>query len=90
MGEKEVRQDSFDAPPSQPVTKKSRLGAVGLIFVCGAALFSDGYVLPSRFSLTPTPTTLASPSSNHAFSSLVFAGTVFGMLLFGFLVDRIG
>ncbi|SPO23393.1 related to GIT1 - Glycerophosphoinositol transporter also able to mediate low-affinity phosphate transport [Ustilago trichophora] len=93
-GEKEIRQDSIDTP-AQPLTKKSRLGAVGLIFACGAALFSDGYV---NASSGPALTVLSYAYPDYAgftefesrFSSLVFAGTVFGMLLFGFLVDRIG
>ncbi|CBQ72096.1 related to GIT1-Glycerophosphoinositol transporter also able to mediate low-affinity phosphate transport [Sporisorium reilianum SRZ2] len=85
---------SYDAP-AQPITKKSRLGAVGLIFACGAALFSDGYVnAASGPALTVFsyiyPDYPGFSSFESRFSSLVFAGTVFGMLLFGFLVDRIG
>ncbi|SPC67164.1 related to GIT1 - Glycerophosphoinositol transporter also able to mediate low-affinity phosphate transport [Ustilago sp. UG-2017b] len=93
-GEKQPESSSLDAP-SQPPTKKGRLGAVNLIFACGAALFSDGYV---NASSGPVVTVLSYAYPDYAdfsgfesrFSSLVFAGTVFGMLLFGFLVDRIG
>ncbi|PWN49827.1 MFS general substrate transporter [Violaceomyces palustris] len=67
-----------------------------VIFACGAALFSDGYVNaiagPANTIITgylyPDHPGLTQFSSR--FSSLVFAGTVFGMLLFGLLVDRIG
>lgn len=97
VGEKEVAPSSsspYDAP-AQPVAKKSRLGAVGLIFACGAALFSDGYV---NASSGPALTVLSYAYPDYPgfaqfesrFSSLVFAGTVFGMLLFGFIVDRVG
>ncbi|EST07813.1 General substrate transporter [Kalmanozyma brasiliensis GHG001] len=86
---------SINDAPAEPLAKKSRLGAVGLIFACGAALFSDGYV---NASSGPALTVLSYAYPNapgfaafkSQFSSLVFAGTVFGMLLFGFLVDRIG
>ncbi len=93
-GEKEVQHAQYDAPP-QPQSKKQRLGAVSLIFACGAALFSDGYVNASSGPVN-TILSYAYPDYPHfarfesRFSSLVFAGTVFGMLLFGYLVDRIG
>ncbi len=94
-GEKVASPALADSAPAQPVAKKSRLGAVGLIFACGAALFSDGYV---NAASGPTVTILSYAYPDYPgfatfesrFSSLVFAGTVFGMLLFGFLVDRIG
>ncbi len=88
-GEKIANPAPVDSPPAQPVAKKSRLGAVGLIFACGAALFSDGYV---NAASGPTVTILSYAYPDYPgfatfesrFSSLVFAGTVFGMLLFGF------
>ncbi len=86
---------SYDDAPARPLTNKSRLGAVGLIFACGAALFSDGYINASAGpALTVLkyqyPDAVGFAAFKSRFSSLVFAGTVFGMLLFGFLVDRIG
>ena len=97
-GEKDAHPSSSlssHEAPVQPAAKKSRLGAVGLIFACGAALFSDGYV---NASSGPVLTVLSYAYPDYPgftafksqFSSLVFAGTVFGMLLFGFLVDRFG
>ena len=76
VGEKDARQNSIDAPV-QPLTKKSRLGAVSTIFACGAALFSDGYV---NASSGPVVTVLTYAYPNYAdftgfesrFSSLVF------------------
>ncbi|KIO29758.1 hypothetical protein M407DRAFT_163642 [Tulasnella calospora MUT 4182] len=73
------------------------LGKVGLIFACGTALFSDGY----QNGVIGTVNTLIkiiykdTPGLNlkhysTTFSSLAFAGTVAGMLIFGLLADRIG
>lgn len=80
---------------AQPAPKKQRLGAVALIFACGAALFSDGYV---NAIAGPVETVLSYAYPEYTgftqfqslFSSLVFAGTVFGMLSFGLIVDRVG
>ncbi|KAN0062895.1 glycerophosphoinositol permease [Thecaphora frezii] len=90
--------DSYqpDAPAPSPSSGiKSKLGSVGLIFACGSALFSDGYVnAVSGPAITVLsyiyPDYPGFSSFESRFSSLVFAGTVFGMLLFGLLVDRIG
>ncbi|SNX82971.1 related to GIT1 - Glycerophosphoinositol transporter also able to mediate low-affinity phosphate transport [Melanopsichium pennsylvanicum] len=93
-GEKDARNDSIDASV-QPLAGKKGLGAVALIFACGSALFSDGYV-NSASGPALTVLSYANPDAKgfsafeSRFSSLVFAGTVFGMLLFGFLVDRFG
>lgn len=88
----------IDAEPSSS-TKKGGLGPVALIFACGAALFSDGYV---NANSGPTGVILAqidkygnNPNVDFTYfkklySSLAFAGTVVGMLLFGVLSDRIG
>ncbi|KAG9039013.1 hypothetical protein FS837_001077 [Tulasnella sp. UAMH 9824] len=73
------------------------LGKVGLIFACGTALFSDGY----QNGVIGTVNTLIkiiykdTPGLNlkrysTTFSSLAFAGTFAGMLIFGLLSDRIG
>lgn len=77
------------------------LGPVSLIFACGAALFSDGYV---NANSGPTntlikriyggaPYNLSTAELDHfssLYSSLAFAGTLLGMLVFGVLSDRIG
>ncbi|KAF8223841.1 MFS Git1p-related glycerophosphoinositol and glycerophosphocholine permease [Tricholoma matsutake] len=85
---------------------KERLRSVSLIFACGTALFSDGYangvigqVNTSQYSsvnqvgiLTRIYGKPALAQNNHStvLSSLTFAGTVVGMLLFGYLSDKIG
>ncbi|WFD34071.1 hypothetical protein MCUN1_000903 [Malassezia cuniculi] len=83
---------------------KSGIAAVGLIFACGTALFSDGYVNASSGPAMTIITGYIIPSHPNnsgfsdqdisdfksRFSALVFAGTMLGMLVFGFLSDRIG
>ncbi|MCO5613691.1 hypothetical protein L7F22_067969 [Adiantum nelumboides] len=88
----------IDAETPSP-SKKGGLGPVALIFACGAALFSDGYV---NANSGPTGVILAQikpygqdPNVDFSYfkklySSMAFAGTVVGMLLFGVLSDRIG
>ncbi|KAJ7760749.1 MFS Git1p-related glycerophosphoinositol and glycerophosphocholine permease [Mycena maculata] len=75
-------------------TLKQRLSGVSLIFACGTALFSDGYgngvigsvntllkrIYPGQIS-TNYSTTL---------NSVVFAGTIVGMLSFGYISDKVG
>lgn len=66
-----------------------------VIFACGTALFSDGYI---NAASGPVKTILGIVYKDHPnlshdlslFSSLAFAGTVAGMLIFGVLTDRIG
>ncbi|CED82334.1 Inorganic phosphate transporter [Phaffia rhodozyma] len=71
------------------------LGKYGLIFACGSALFSDGYV---NAVIGPVNTILgvlyaeemANTNYSQLLSSMAFAGTVIGMLVFGVISDRIG
>lgn len=86
----------IDSEPSS-TSKRSGLGPVALIFACGAALFSDGYVNansgPTGVILKQIEKYGKNPGFSHfktLYSSLAFAGTVLGMLLFGVLSDRIG
>jgi hypothetical protein len=71
--------------------KNGGLGAVALIFACGTALFSDGYVNansgPTNTIINAQkkrdPARYAGVSLTHfssLFSSLVFAGTILGMV----------
>ncbi|KIY51451.1 MFS general substrate transporter [Fistulina hepatica ATCC 64428] len=73
--------------------KKHGLGAITTVFACGAALYSDGYVNAAAGSAVflielnypDYPSTFA-----QDFKSLLFAGTIVGMLSFGYVSDRIG
>lgn len=77
------------------MTLKERIGRVSLIFACGTALFSDGY---SNGVISAVNTILAriygDRLEDHNYGtivrSLTFAGTVVGMLVFGWLSDKVG
>jgi MFS family permease len=80
---------------NEGVFQKSRMTQVSLIFACGTALFSDGYangVIGSVNTILKRlyPTEVASHNYSRTLSSLAFAGTIVGMLLFGYLSDKIG
>ncbi|KAF9046891.1 MFS Git1p-related glycerophosphoinositol and glycerophosphocholine permease [Hymenopellis radicata] len=70
------------------------LSSVALIFACGTALFSDGYangVIGSVKTILGRvyPDDLTD-SFSSTLSSTTFAGTVVGMLVFGYMSDKIG
>ncbi|KAF9451867.1 MFS Git1p-related glycerophosphoinositol and glycerophosphocholine permease [Macrolepiota fuliginosa MF-IS2] len=75
---------------------KERIRSVSLIFACGTALFSDGYsngVISSVNTLLDRVYGSDQIEANNygvTLRSVVFAGTIFGMLLFGWLSDKIG
>ncbi|KAH7098614.1 metabolite transporter [Auriculariales sp. MPI-PUGE-AT-0066] len=74
---------------------KRGLSQVALIFACGTALFSDGYangVIGSVNTMLRRlyPEEVANTNYGRTLSSLAFAGTVVGMLTFGYLSDRFG
>lgn len=85
---------------SEPLAKKKlgQLSGVALIFACGASLFSDGYInsLSGPVTTIITGYQYADDSASEIdrfttlFPSLAFAGTVVGMLGFGFASDIIG
>ncbi|KIY72410.1 MFS Git1p-related glycerophosphoinositol and glycerophosphocholine permease [Cylindrobasidium torrendii FP15055 ss-10] len=72
------------------------MSSVALIFACGTALFSDGYANGVIGSVKTLLTriygaeALAKADYGTTVSSVTFAGTVVGMLVFGFLSDKIG
>ncbi|KAI0787864.1 metabolite transporter, partial [Fomes fomentarius] len=75
--------------------RKPRLSQVSLIFACGTALFSDGYangVIGSVNTLLKRIYGTEQVTANYSttLSSLAFAGTVVGMLTFGYLSDKLG
>ncbi|KIJ42492.1 hypothetical protein M422DRAFT_31288 [Sphaerobolus stellatus SS14] len=74
---------------------RPRLSQISLIFACGTALFSDGYansVISSVLTILKRKfgADVISTHDNNILSSLVFAGTVLGMLTFGYLSDKLG
>lgn len=76
--------------------KQSRLKGVALIFACGTALFSDGYANGVIGNVTTLLGRVygaeALDKSNYSVTlrSVTFAGTIVGMILFGYLSDKIG
>jgi len=78
------------------LTVKQRIKSVSLIFACGTALFSDGYAngvignVNTLLGRTYGSAALAAHNYSRILSSLGFAGTVVGMLSFGYLSDKIG
>ncbi|KAG1747157.1 major facilitator superfamily domain-containing protein [Suillus paluster] len=74
--------------------KKVPLSSVSLIFACGTALFSDGYannvIGAVNTLLKRIYTTGITTNYSTTLSSVAFAGTVVGMLTFGYLSDKVG
>ncbi|KAH9838230.1 major facilitator superfamily domain-containing protein [Rhodofomes roseus] len=77
-------------------TGKKHLGLsqVSLIFACGTALFSDGYannIIGSVNTLLKRiyGTSEVDTRYSNTLTSVAFAGTVVGMLVFGYVSDRI-
>ncbi|EGN99154.1 hypothetical protein SERLA73DRAFT_182000 [Serpula lacrymans var. lacrymans S7.3] len=75
---------------------RSTLSRVSLIFACGTALFSDGYannIIGSVNTLLGRiygTAALTSKNYSNTLSSVAFAGTVVGMLAFGYISDKLG
>lgn len=72
------------------------LSGVSLIFACGTALFSDGYANGIIGSVNTLLTRIYPSSAFHGtnysntLTSVAFAGTVVGMLSFGWISDKLG
>ncbi|KAF8199592.1 putative metabolite transporter [Pholiota molesta] len=81
---------------STKVALKERIKSVSLIFACGTALFSDGYAngVIGNVNTLLTRVYGADKLSQHNYSrtlsSVGFAGTFVGMLVFGYMSDKIG
>ncbi|KAI0671537.1 metabolite transporter [Trametes maxima] len=80
---------------SQQQYRKPSLSQVSLIFACGTALFSDGYangVIGAVNTLLKRIYGKDKINTNYSntISSVAFAGTVVGMLVFGYLSDKMG
>lgn len=85
----------LDAPIIRDVDRKFSWKKFGTIVACGAALFSDGYVNSSVGMVNTILKKLYKPvykqnNFSELVSSIAFAGTVLGMLVFGYMSDVIG
>ncbi|KAM6504461.1 Major facilitator superfamily domain containing protein [Amanita muscaria] len=75
---------------------RERIKGVSLIFACGTALFSDGYangvigVVNTILGRVYGPDALTNHQYKQVINSMGFAGMVIGMLIFGYLSDKIG
>ncbi|EIW57370.1 metabolite transporter [Trametes versicolor FP-101664 SS1] len=77
------------------LSRKPRLSQVSLIFACGTALFSDGYANGVIGAVNTLLKRIYGPEKittnySNTISSVAFAGTVVGMLVFGYLSDKLG
>lgn len=82
----------IEAPPLED-TSKSRWQRLQPAFACGAGLFSDGYLQavigPVNKILDELyPKKYAASSATQNVSSIAFAGTVVGQLVFGYTSDH--
>ncbi|GAA5899751.1 uncharacterized protein JCM6883_005978 [Sporobolomyces salmoneus] len=81
---------------ASPMKKKRiGLGSIAMVFACGTSLFADGYVNGIVGEINTIlrrlyPQQYADTNYSTLFSSMGFAGTVVGMLSFGYFVDRFG
>lgn len=74
-------------------TEKSFWDRIWPVLACGAGLFSDGYlngVIGSVSTMLSTiyPTAYKASAAQRNVSSITFAGTVLGMLIFGWSSDH--
>ncbi|KAL4062220.1 major facilitator superfamily domain-containing protein [Scleroderma citrinum] len=72
---------------------KKGLTGVSLIFACGTALFSDGYangIIGSVLGRIYGSDALSGKNYSNTLTSVAFAGTVVGMLVFGWISDKLG
>ncbi|GAA6009062.1 hypothetical protein JCM11491_005732 [Sporobolomyces phaffii] len=75
--------------------KRFGLGPYAMVFACGTSLFADGYVNGIVGEINTIlrrlyPQEYADTNYSTLFSSMGFAGTVVGMLAFGYFVDKVG
>ncbi|KAF9448516.1 putative metabolite transporter [Macrolepiota fuliginosa MF-IS2] len=83
-------------PPNMSRSMKERIKGVSLIFACGTALFADGYSNGVISSVNTLLTRIYGSDRIEAHNygttvrSVTFAGTVVGMIIFGWLSDKMG
>ncbi|KAH3981308.1 hypothetical protein HBH52_084150 [Parastagonospora nodorum] len=93
----EKHTDGYDGDAERRIsvarTEKGRWERLWPVIACGAGLFSDGYlnniIGPVNTMLKRIyPTAYASSSAQANVASITFAGTVVGMLFFGYTSDH--
>ncbi|KAH8666763.1 major facilitator superfamily domain-containing protein [Xylariales sp. PMI_506] len=96
FGRKEVPEEDVDraaAETGPSIADKPFWDSIWPVFACGAGLFSDGYV---QNAISAVSTCLAyeygdlysKSTAKKNVSAIAFAGTVVGMLIFGYLSDK--
>lgn len=90
----DVNSDDTGELENYPELHQSKLHKYGAVVISGAGLFSDGYINNSVGFVSTLlkrqygSEVFSSSTAMSQVSSFAFAGTVAGMLIFGFLVDR--
>ncbi|GAA5921016.1 hypothetical protein JCM3775_004050 [Rhodotorula graminis] len=83
---------SSTAAPSKP---PRTMGKIAMVFACGTALVSDGYVNSAAGTVNTLlariyPDEYGKNHYSELFSGMAYLGTIIGMLFFGYFVDRYG
>ena len=78
-----------------PTTRNAKRRKYGAVFACGFALLSDGYLASTASNVNSALAHLYGDIYENSAAvrnvpSILFAGTVLGMLSFGYIVDRYG
>lgn len=87
------KEDDLGSEEDEDEVKKVQMKNMWPAFISGAGLFSDGYVNNSMSAVTTCLSIIYGDAYTNStaisnVSSIVFAGTVFGQLLFGYISDR--
>ncbi|CAH2350783.1 major glycerophosphoinositol permease Git3p [[Candida] railenensis] len=92
--EEKTRADHPNRLDTEEIVTKTKVGKLWPAFTSGAGLFSDGYVNSSMGTALAIikqkyPEQAAKSNAISNIASIAFAGTVVGMLFFGWVSDRI-
>lgn len=87
-------ESTVDSVQDGEVKKVSRISSILTVMVAGLALFSDGYNAQIIGYMKPLFSVLykdgMSSTMNTRLSNSYLIGEVFGMLFFGWIIDKIG
>lgn len=86
--------DGYDSIQEGTLQKVTRISAILTVIVSGLALFSDGYNAQIIGYMEPLFTDLyetgMSDTIKTRLSNSYLIGEIFGMLFFGYIIDKIG